>query len=189
MVWVCMNVWQPSMMDWRMNFRSFIIFYYEIIHLRWLFIRFGPTRAMDSDSCSHYWQSSALASFHWASPSTGIATGGWWSRSNNAPLRRRRRSLWLTTIRWDHCNLQSIMIPLQGLHTTRYVKTVYRQLHEEADMVVPVTGGPGFRMIRDFRFVVQKIGQFPSFLPLSGGLVARKTDIFGMHKRLLSLRY
>ena len=114
MVWVCMNVWQPSMMDWRMNFRSFIIFYYEIIHLRWLFIRFGPTRAMDSDSCSHYWQSSALASFHWASPSTGIATGGWWSRSNNAPLRRRRRSLWLTTIRWDHCNLQSHHDPSAG---------------------------------------------------------------------------
>ena len=53
------------------------------------------------------------------------------------------------------------MIHMQGLHTTRYVKTVYRQLHEEANMVVPVTGGPGYRTIRDFRFVAQKIGRFP----------------------------
>ena len=41
----------------------------------------------------------------------------------------------------------------QGLHTTRYVKSVYRQLHEEADMVVPVSGGPGYRTVRDFRLV------------------------------------
>ena len=54
----------------------------------------------------------------------------------------------------DHYLLHSKTISLQGLHTTRYVKTVYRQLQEEANMVVPVTGGPGYRTIRDFRFVI-----------------------------------
>ena len=54
-------------------------------------------------------------------------------------------------------------------------------------MVVPVTGGPGYRSIRDFRFVFPEISV--DLHIISGGSVARKIDISGMHKKLLSSRY
>ena len=55
-------------------------------------------------------------------------------------------------------------------------------------MVVPVTGGPGYRSIRDFRFVFPEISVTLIHI-ISGGSVARKIDISGMHKKLLSSRY
>ena len=77
-----------------------------------------------------------------------------------------------TVIVIDHYKVNFLLVQFatlspQGLHTTRYVKKVYRQLNEEANMVVPVTGGPGYRTITDFRFIARskwKIRPFPFYL-------------------------
>ena len=190
MVWVCRNVWQRSMKTRRMNFRSFTIFFWwhQSYILENIFCRFGPTRATDSDSCSHYWQFSALEFCHWASPSTGIATGGWWSRSNSAPLRRRRPSLWSTTTRWEHCCKLQPWNPCAG--------PPHHPLRENC---VPSTARGGKHggashwrswLSDDQRLQVCSPKDRTISIPsTSGGLVARKTDISGTHKRLLSLRY
>lgn len=64
---------------------------------------------------------------------------------------------WWVVLSKQQCTLEEaetviVIDHYKGLHTTRYVKSVYRQLHEEADMVVPVSGGSGYRTVRDFRW-------------------------------------
>ena len=165
MVWVCRNVWQRSMKTRRTNFRSFIILFwwhqsyiYKIIFLTGLGLQEQriPTPVHIIGNSLH-WNSATGPRPLLVSPLVGdgleatVHPWGGGDRHCDRPL--QGESIVAS------CNHET---PVQGLHTTRYVKTVYRQLHEEANMVVPVTGGPGYRTIRDFRSVLLKIGQFPS---------------------------